>query len=249
MDPIPQTSEAIDEFGPFFGDDDLLDTLTDMGRRVREVVPDCVGLSLASREHGVTFTLVASEVGIAALDGLQYLDGGPCVTAVDEERIIQFPDEDVLGEEAWQLFARGTAAAAVASTLTIPVMVGDEVTGSVNLYASSPEAFAGKHQEIADIVGGWAPGAVANADLSFSTRRTAQEAPRLLFEEMRLQVAVGILVATFGIGVEAARERLRDSAVRAGVDEAAMAKMVIEQALQGAAAEDDRDRDDPPSSS
>ena len=240
MDPIPQTSEAIDEFGPFFDDgDELLDRLREMGRRVRKVVPDCVGLSLASREHGVTFTLVASETIIAALDGLQYLDGGPCVTAVDEERVVRFPDQDVLGEEAWQLFARGTAAAAVASTLTIPVMVGDEVKGSVNLYAASPNAFTGVHEEVADIVGGWAPGAVANADLSFATRRTAQEAPRLLFEEMRINVAVGILVATYGISVQDARERLRDSAVRAGVDDTEMARIVIDQALQVDADDDD----------
>ena len=203
-----------------------------MGRRVRELVPDCVGLSLASREHGVTFTLVASESFIAALDGLQYLDGGPCVTAVDEERVVQFPDERILGEEAWQLFSRGTAATAVASTLTLPLVVDGEVRGSVNIYAAAADSFAGKSEEIAAVVGGWAPGAVSNADLSFSTRRTAQDAPRLLFEEMRLQVAVGILVATYGISVENATERLRDAAARAGVDDVAMAKMIIAQAIQ-----------------
>ena len=95
------------------------------------------------------------------------------------------------------------------------------------------------HEQVAEIVGGWAPGAVANADLSFSTRRTAQDAPRLLFEEMRLHIAVGILVATLGISVEEARERLRDSALRAGVDEAAMARIVIDQALQVDADDDD----------
>ncbi len=243
MDPIPQTSEAIEEFGPFAEGEDLLARLTEMSRRVREIVPDCVGLSLASRQHGVTFTLVASDSFIAALDGLQYLDDGPCVTAVDEERVVQFPDEKILGEEAWQLFSRGTAAASVASTLTLPLVVGDEVKGSVNLYAASADAFTGKHEEIAEAVGGWAPGAVANADLTFSTRRTAQDAPRLLFEEMRLQVAIGILVGTWGISVEAATERLRDAAVRAGIDETAMARIIIDQALQDVTDEEDRGGD------
>ena len=215
--------------------------LTEMSRRVRKIVPECVGLSLASREHGVTFTLVASDAVIAALDGLQYLDDGPCVTAVDEERVVQFPDDKILGEEAWQLFSRGTAAAAIASTLTLPLVVEDEVKGSVNLYAASADAFTGKHEEIAEAVGGWAPGAVANADLTFSTRRTAQDAPRLLFEEMRLQVAVGILVASLGMSVEAATNRLRDAANRAGIDETAMAKMVIDQALQDANADEEED--------
>jgi GAF domain-containing protein len=233
MDPIPETSEAIEEFGPFVDGEDLLGRLRRMGERVRAVVPSCVGLSLGLREHGVTFTVVASEETIAALDGLQYLDDGPCVAAVREERVIQFPDEQVLGEEAWHLFSRGTAAAAVASTLTLPIVREDEVVGSVNMYAAAEDAFDGKHDAVAAVVGGWAPGAVANADLSFSTRRAAQEAPRLLYEEMRIQVALGILVASLGITVEAARDRLRDAATRAGITETAMAKAVIAQATQG----------------
>jgi GAF domain-containing protein len=244
MDPIPETLKAIDEFGPFLDDDDLLKHLLEMGRRVREVVPECVGLSMSFRDHGVTFTLVASDESIAALDGLQYLDGGPCVAAVEEERVVRFPDEDALGEDEWQLFARGTAAASVASTLTLPLVVGDRVTGSVNLYAASPNAFADKEQEIAAIVGGWAPGATANADLSFSTRRAAQEAPRLLFAEMRTQIAVGILVASLGVSVDSARKRLHDAALRAGIDEQTTAKALIDQALDSDDA-DDADDDAP----
>jgi GAF domain-containing protein len=244
MEPIRQTSEAIEEFGPFLErGEDLLEQLREMGRKVREIVPECVGLSLASRESGVSFTLVASDEFIAALDGLQYLDGGPCVSAVEEERVLQFPDDEVLDEGTWQLFSRGTAAASVASTLTLPILVDGEVTGSVNLYAASADAFYGHHEELAAVVGGWAPGAVANADLSFSTRRTAEDAPRVLFEEMRLQVAVGILVATWDISVEAALERLQDAAARAGIPETDMARTIIDQALQDTADEGDADQD------
>jgi hypothetical protein len=34
---------------------------------------------LASTAEGLTFTFVASSDLIATLDGLQYLDGGPCI--------------------------------------------------------------------------------------------------------------------------------------------------------------------------
>jgi GAF domain-containing protein len=230
MEPIPETREAIDEFGPFMHDDQLLEKLKEMARRVQEVVPACIGLSLAYREHGVTFTLVASDELIAALDGLQYLDDGPCVAAVEAERIESFSTEDVLGEDRWQIFARGTAAAGVASTLTLPIVIAESVVGSVNLYAETAAAFDGKHEAVAAIFDAWAPGAVANADLTFETRLRAQEAPRLLLDEMRIQVAVGVLVATHGISVGIARERLQDAALKAGVEEAAMAKLVIEQA-------------------
>jgi GAF domain-containing protein len=178
----------------------------------------------------VTFTLVASDEQVAGLDGLQYLDDGPCVAAVEREQVETFVTEEVLGEDRWQIFARGTAAAGVASTLTLPIVVDETVVGSVNLYASTARAFDGHHEALARIFDAWAPGAVANADLTFETRRRAQEAPRLLLEEMRVQVAVGILVRSQGISASEARERLQDAAVRAGVSEADMAREVIEQA-------------------
>jgi len=127
MEPIPETFEALEEFGAYLYDDDLLTELGRMAARVRAIVPECVGLSLAYREHDVTFTLVATDEITAALDALQYLDHGPCVAAVDEARLVAFSEDDVLDEGLWHLFARGTAAAAVASTLTLPIVVDGAV--------------------------------------------------------------------------------------------------------------------------
>jgi GAF domain-containing protein len=240
VEPIPETSEAIDEFGPFTTDADLLAQLKELGDRVTGIVPECVGLSLAYREHGVTFTLVASDEDIAALDGLQYLDDGPCVTAVREDTgVLAYSREDPLAEERWRLFSRGTAAAGIASTLTLPIMAGGSAVGSVNLYAATPTAFTGKHVALADALGAWAPGAVANADLTFETRRTAEQAPRVLFAETRLQVALGILATLLEVPLSTARDRLRDAASRAGVSETTMVELIIEQTSPSSQESDD----------
>jgi GAF domain-containing protein len=232
MEPIPETFEALEEFGTFLYDGDLLTDLGRMAVQVREIVPDCVGLSLAYREHDVTFTLVATDEITAALDGLQYLDDGPCVTAVDEARPVQFSEDDVLDEGLWHLFARGSAAAAVASTLTLPILVDETVVGSVNLYACSSDAFEGRHQPVARVLGAWPEGAIVNADLDFTTRRAAEDAPRRLFEATRIKVAVGILASAQELSPPAARDRLREAARRAGVSETAIARLVIEQATR-----------------
>lgn len=90
-------------------------------------------------EHGVTLTLVASSEEIAALDGLQYLRGGPCVEAVASEKVWAYVNNaDPLDEDRCRLFVRGTAAVSIASTLSIPIVVDRVVTGSVNLSAASP---------------------------------------------------------------------------------------------------------------
>src|SRR3954447_15950930 len=108
-----------------------------MARRVRGVVPELVGLSLGVIEDGLTLTLVASVEQLAALDAVQYLDGGPCVAAVDRAEPLDVNVGDLLDEQRWQLYARTSAAVGVASSLSLPVMDGDRVLGGVNLYASN----------------------------------------------------------------------------------------------------------------
>jgi GAF domain-containing protein len=225
VEPIPETAEAVDEFGPF--EDDLLEVLQDRASQVRDIVPDCVGLSLASREHGVSFTVVATDDEIAALDGAQYLNSGPCVDGVKAERVVEYRDEDLLQEDSWQLFAQATAAVGIRSTLTLPILAEGQVVGSVNLYAARQDSFSGHHEAIAQVFGAWAPGAVANADLGFSTRGTAEQAPQLLFDETRIQVALGILVDSQDITLEAAQGQLSQAAHRAGIGEAALAERLI----------------------
>ena len=228
MEPIPESKEAVEEFGPFTDDEDLLDELIKKGERVRASVPSCVGLSLALKENGATFTLVASAAEIATLDALQYLDGGPCVEAAENERALAFRATDPLDERRWQLFAQGTAATGVASTLSLPILAEGAVAGTVNLYAAAEDAFTGRHEELAAIFDAWAPGAVTNADLSFSTRQTAEQAPQRLRDDVRIEVAAGVIASRNGLDLETARAKLSAAARRAGLSVARMAEAVID---------------------
>lgn len=228
MEPIRETTEAVDELGSFVPVGDLVDQLRAAADRVRAVVPSCVGLSLGSVTEGITFTLVATDDEIAALDGVQYLARGPCVDAVGSGQTLELGADDLADEDAWHLFSRATSTAGIASTLTLPILTRGRVSGSVNLYAADPGAFAGHHDEIAGIFGAWAPGAVANADLSFATRREAERAPDRLRESLRVEVAIGLLVEAEALDVDTARDRLREAARRAGISEQELAEALIE---------------------
>jgi GAF domain-containing protein len=228
VEPIPETSEAVSDLASFWdGEGDLLEQLKELAGRVREIVPDCVGISVASSEHGVTFTLVATETEIAALDAVQYLDGGPCATGLEREEVLEMSGNDAFSEEGWRLFASATSASGIESTLTLPILVDGEVTGTVNLYGAYPHTFDAHHESIAAVFDAWAPYAVANADLGFSTRELAERAPGVLHEELRMDVAVGILASIHEIDTATARERLREAAEQAGVSEADVARQVI----------------------
>lgn len=225
VQPLPQTIEALRELARQ-GEVSLGIELYAMARRVRAVIPELVGLSLGVIEDGVTLTLVASTEQFAGLDAVQYLDGGPCVSAVDRAEVLDVNIGDLLDEDRWRLYARASAAVGVASSLSLPIMDADRVLGGVNLYASTEDAFTGLHDAVAQAVGSDAEFAVANADLSFSTAKLAMEAPTRIQEGGDINIAIGLIAESHGVNILIARERLRNAAARAGITEAQAARAI-----------------------
>ncbi len=226
MEPIPETLEALDELDASLDEATLLNQLLAVSRRARQLVPGLVGVSIASREHGLTFTVVASSEEVAALDAVQYLASGPCVDAMELGHGVATPD-GLLDEARWQEFARASAARGVRSTLTLPVVSQGTVVSTVNLYGHAEATFNDQHHVLADVFGAWAPGAIANADLSFSTRTIAERAPLQLREAATVDAATGILAAERNLTVTQAREHLEDASSRAGVPVFTLAKVVL----------------------
>ncbi|WP_122816887.1 hypothetical protein [Nocardioides pantholopis] len=239
MELIPESAQAAELFGPFLTPDneDLLDQLVERVSQVQDLIPDCVGVSVASMQEGITFTVVASHREVAVLDAVQYIAGRPPMEGADDPGRLEDDESNPLDETRWQVFAQATAAHAVASTLTLPIITGSDVLGCVNLYAATKHAFTGHHEEIAHIFEAWAPGAVTNADLEFSTRHTAQQAPTVLREKVRIAMAVGWLAESHRLEVDEARELFDQAVLRTGVTPAELAETL----LAGRAAEDEQD--------
>ena len=229
VEPLPETLDAADELDPVADDALLVERLTQAARLAKALVPDLVGVSLASPREGITMTLQASAEEIAVLDAVQYAVGGPCLEALHEKEPLEYHPDPALEEGPWQLFALAAASETVRSTLTLPIVVSDgSVVGSVNLYAASRRAFEGNHEALADLFGAWAPGAVTNADLSFSSRLEAQQAPQRLRDRARVETAVGLVAADAGTDVEDARRRLEEAAARAQVPVLELAEAILE---------------------
>jgi GAF domain-containing protein len=225
MEPLPETAEALRELARQ-GEASLGIELYSMANRVRELVPELVGLSLGLVSGGLTLTLVASAEQVAALDAAQYLGGGPCVEDLERAEPIEVNVGDLFDETRWQLYAQASAASGVASSLSLPIMDSAQAIGGVNLYAATADAFVGKHDAIAHAVGSAARLAVANADLSFWTAKTAMDAPARVREGSDINVALGIISASQGVNIPIARERLRNAAARAGITELQAARAI-----------------------
>lgn len=227
LHPLPQTLEALRELVAG-GDVSLALELFTVAERVRDLVPDLTGLSLGLVDENVTLTLVASAEEVAALDAAQYVDGGPCVESAETGGTVETATEELLDEGRWLMYASAGAASGVASSLTLSITDDGQVVGTVNLYASSPDAFEGRHDEIAEAVGSAPDQAVANADLSMRTVEQAIEAPARIRAGDGVNVAVGIIAERHGVTVAEARERLRQGAARAGISEEQAARAITQ---------------------
>lgn len=226
MDPLPETAEAIERLTRY-GDTALAAELLRIGRQAQDAVPDIVGLSIALLADQFTFTLVSSDDLAAQIDAMQYLDSGPCVEAVETNREIETDVETLLDEGRWLMFARASAEAGIQSTLSLPILRDGGVVAGVNLYASTADAFLGHHEELALICRAWAPGAVTNADLSFSSRLEAAATPARMRDQNFVDQAIGMLAEAHHLDTATAAERIEQAAVRAGISESQAAQTVI----------------------
>ena len=220
LEPLPETREALLSLGRW-SDRDLTAELIHQGEMAEDIVPNLVGLSLALVRDGLTFTIAATSEQLTLLDAIQYAFGGPCVEAALHDSTVLSGDTDagLLDEQRWVQFARAGAAHGVLSTLSMPIHKDGRVVAGVNLYAATPNAFAGREQRLAALLGAWAPGAVHNADLSFSTRASAREAPQVLNDSGVVDQATDVVIAACGVDEARARGIIADAARRAGQDE------------------------------
>jgi GAF domain-containing protein len=226
MEQIPETQAALQEFMEP-DDSDLGRTLAEMAAATGRIVPEIIGLSLTLVQEHLTFTLVATDERMAAIDATQYLDGGPCLRDHADPAPREVAVHEVLDEGRWTLFARASAAHGVASSLSLAVMDQEVVVGGINLYAATPDAFAGHQDELSTALGASAHSAVANADLAFDTRRLAEQAPIQIRESRDVEVAIGLLAARYGESVEAAQARLLTAATRARVSLPTVARVLV----------------------
>jgi hypothetical protein len=150
---------------------------------------------------------------------------------VDRAGEVAGADDDPVDERAWQAFAAATARSGVSSTLSIPLLDEGTLYGEVDLYGRTPSAFDGRHDELAALYGGWAGGAVTNADLSFTTMARARTAPGVLTDLTNSNVVVGMIMAAQDLPEAAARHALADVAARAGVSPGTVADILLDTRL------------------
>lgn len=186
---------------------DVIEFLQQLSVLASAIVPGThCGITL--RRNGQIATVVSSDEVAMRMDEVQYIRGrGPCLSAMREGTRIEVPDMGT--ETRWGDYARHAIANGIASVLSLPLTLDGNTLGALNLFATTPHAFADY-----DIDRTEAFTAQAATALTILLRHAAHT---VLDDELRealatravIDQALGILMVTRKIGSQEAFEILR----------------------------------------
>jgi GAF domain-containing protein len=190
MDP----NEAFAELGRIRLADVDIDALLDkIAQLAKRTIPGASEVSVTLL-HGNNAQTAAFTGELArALDEAQYERGyGPCMDAADTTASLIVPDTG--SEERWPGWANVAAQAGAHSSLSVGLPVHEHVTGALNIYATTPNAFDDDAITIAQTFAGFAAVGLANAHLYETQATLAGHMQKAMENRAVIEQAKGIIM-------------------------------------------------------
>lgn len=219
------------------GEPSLSGELDHIVRAAVATISGCDAASIALIVLGVSRTAAASSYVAIEVDVAQYtLNEGPCLTAAQVGQRIRVDMVDA--DEDYRHFASRAIEHGIHATLTVPLVLGGDTVGTLNLYSTSPGAFDRAAEEVADVLATQAAIAIQHSILYGEARRLSNSVQQYADELAEVTVAEGALSVLYQCSAEQAGHLLRRTADtnRERIVEAA--RRIIRQ-LAGQASEPD----------
>jgi GAF domain-containing protein len=218
----------------------VIDVLRDVAEFAVLAIPgvDGAGVSLVDTRQGIrsVATWAATEQLVHDIDAVQYdeLKEGPCITCMQSRRPTV---SGSLGcDDRWPHFGGRVARMRVHSALALPLIVGDQVIGSINAYAKSRDAFGDHAVRLGSQFANTAAVAVYNAQLLANAHERTLRLQRALDSRSVIDQAVGIVRSRSGGSAEEAFERLAHISQTENIKLHVVAGQLVEEAVRRARA-------------
>ena len=179
----------------------------------------------------------ASTSDLALLvDSSQYDSdtGGPCLDAYRQQQVLRI--DSTASDSRWPEFAAAAASAGIRSTLSLPLVVGGDGLGALNIYCRQQRGFSATDEALAATFASYASVAMANARVYWRTQRLAGQLEEALSTRGVIEQAKGILIAGQGCSADDAFALLAGVSQRTHVKLHDVAAELVERARQAAAA-------------
>ena len=218
----------------------VIDLLRDVAEFAAQAIPgaDGVGVALIDPQQGISSVQnwAATAVLVQEIDTVQYdeLNEGPCITCMESGRPTV---SGSLGSDSrWPHFGGRVARMRMHSALALPLIVGDQVIGSINAYAKSRDAFAEHAVQLGSQFARPAAVSVYNAQLLAKAHERTLRLQRALDSRSVIDQAIGIIRSRSGSSADEAFERLAHISQTENVKLYTVAEQLVDEAARRARA-------------
>jgi GAF domain-containing protein len=193
------------------------------------------GITLLEREG--PRTAVATSDAVLRVDGFQYDsdEGGPCLEAYRRQQVLRI--DSTADDPRWPEFCQAAAAAGIKSTLSIPLVVGGDGLGALNIYCHRTGGFSAADETLGALFGCYASVTLANARMYWRAQRLASQLEEALSTRGVIEQAKGVIIAREGCSAERACQLLVEISQRSQAKLRDVARYVVERAKQQATAD------------
>jgi GAF domain-containing protein len=184
------------------------DFLTRAVRLAADVVAPAVAGGITTWRDHHPVTVAVSDAFAARVDELQYGAGeGPCLEALGTGQVLQI--DDMAAETRWDRYRPLAIAHGVASSLSLPLIVGERTVAVLNLYARTSAAFAGQARRHGEAVAAQCSAALVVAWRLADQANLQQQLIEAMASRSVIDQALGILMAQQRCSVDEAFDLLR----------------------------------------
>jgi GAF domain-containing protein len=216
----------------------VIDLLRDVAEFAVQAIPGAEGVSVAliDPQRGISSvqTWAATAVLVHEIDSVQYneLSEGPCITCMQSRRPTV---SGSLGSDSrWPHFGGRVARMRMHSALALPLIVGDQVIGSINAYAKSRDAFAEHAVQLGSQFARPAAVSVYNAQLLANAHERTLRLQRALDSRSVIDQAIGIVRSRSGSSADEAFQRLTHISQTENLKLHVVAERLVEEAARRA---------------
>lgn len=155
---------------------------------------EMAGISLLD-EHGRPTTGVYTDPRSPEIDTAQYETGsGPCLDAWRTKRTVRL-DDLTDAESRYPEFARLAQRYGIHSTLSLPLVAGDEGLGALNLYARQRQGFTPADEEMGVELAATAAVVLSNSSAYWGALELTEQLTEAMRSRAVIEQAKGLLMA------------------------------------------------------
>jgi GAF domain-containing protein len=237
-DPGAQALNALSRF--LVANSSMGDTLLRVSEITMEAMPRAhmAGITMLG-EDGKPRTGIFTDQNAPQIDSAQYASGkGPCLDSWREARVIRLDDMEKAATE-YPDFAAAAQQHGIHSTLSLPLVAGEESVGALNLYSRVSEGFTTDDEEVGQELAAAAAIVLVNASAYWEASQLSQQLGEAMRSRAVIEQAKGILMARSPqLSADDAFELLRKASQRENVKLRDIAQRIVERKPSGGAGGD-----------